>query len=183
MPFNFIETPIKDLIIIEPRVFADGRGFFMETYKKSDFVKAGITEDFVQDNHSFSSKGVLRGLHFQTGSSAQGKLVRVVKGAVWDVAVDLRVGSLTFGKWHGVELTQENNRMFYIPPGFAHGFVTLVDNTHFLYKCTAEYNPAADSGIIWNDSDIGIEWPLTEGLSFSDKDLVLRNFKDFINML
>lgn len=178
MPFNFIKTDIKDLLIIEPRVFADGRGFFMETYKKSDFVKAGISENFIQDNHSFSSKGVLRGIHFQTGSSSQGKLVRIVKGAVWDVAVDLRPGSITFGKWYGVELTEENNRMFYVPPGFGHGFVTLKDDTHFLYKCTAEYDPSADSGIIWNDKDINIQWPLTAGLSFSDKDLVLQSFKD-----
>lgn len=183
MPFNFVETPIKDLLIIEPRVFADGRGFFMETYKKSDFAATGITEEFVQDNHSFSSKGVLRGIHFQTGSSAQGKLVRVIKGAVWDVAVDLRPSSSTFGKWYGVELTGENNTMFYVPPGFGHGFVTLKDNTHFLYKCTNEYDPSCDSGIIWNDSDINIEWPLTVGLTFSDKDLVLQSFKSFKDSL
>lgn len=179
MPFNFVETPIKELLIIEPRQFSDGRGFFMETYKKSDFVKAGITEEFVQDNHSYSSKGVLRGLHFQTGTSAQGKLVRVVKGSVWDVAVDLRPKSETFGKWFGVELTEENSKMFYVPPGFAHGFVVLQDNTHFVYKCTAEYDPTADSGIIWNDADVNIEWPLSEGLSFSDKDLLLQSFSDF----
>lgn len=179
MPFNLKKTPIKDLLIIEPRVFADGRGFFMETYKKSDFVDSGIIEDFKQDNHSFSSRGVLRGLHFQTGDSAQGKLVRVVKGAVWDVAVDLRTDSETFGEWFGLELTEDNNTMFYVPPGFAHGFVTLKDNTHFLYKCTEEYDPSADSGIIWNDIDLNIDWPLKEGLSFSDKDLVLKTFKEF----
>lgn len=179
MPFNFIETPIKDLIIIEPRVFTDDRGFFMETYKKSDFIKAGIKEDFIQDNHSYSSKGVLRGIHFQTGSSAQGKLVRVIKGLVWDVAVDLRPESETFGKWYAIELSDENNRMFYIPPGFGHGFVTLKDNTHFIYKCTAEFDQTADSGIIWNDNDLNIDWPLKEGLSFSDKDLVLKTFKVF----
>lgn len=179
MPFKFVKTPVKDLLIIEPRVFPDGRGFFMETYKKSDFLTAGIKEDFKQDNHSYSSKGVLRGLHFQTGSSAQGKLVRVVKGAVWDVAVDLRLDSKTFGKWFGIELTEENNKMFYVPPGFAHGFVTLRDDTHFLYKCTEEYDPSADSGIIWNDVDLDIDWPLKEGLSYSDKDLVLKTFKEF----
>lgn len=179
MPFNFKETPIKDLLIIEPRVFQDGRGFFMETFKKSDFLEVGIKEDFKQDNHSFSSRGVLRGLHFQTGSSAQGKLVRVVKGAVWDVAVDLRPESKTFGQWFGIELTEENNTMFYVPPGFAHGFVTLKDNTHFLYKCTEEYDPQADSGIIWNDDTLNIEWPLSEGLSFSDKDLKLQTFNMF----
>ncbi len=151
----------------------------MESYKKSDFVAAGIDEDFDQDNHSFSSKGVLRGIHLQTGSSAQGKLVRVVKGAVWDVAVDLRPDSTTFGKWFGIELSEQNNKMFYVPPGFGHGFVTLEDNTHFQYKCTAEYDPNADSGIIWNDEDIDIQWPLSEGLSLSDKDLVLPSFKAF----
>lgn len=183
MPFNFKNTPIKDLIIIEPRVFEDGRGFFMETFKKSDFVKAGISEEFKQDNHSFSSKGVLRGLHFQTGSSAQGKLVRVIKGSVWDVAVDLRPESETFGQWYGIELTEENNRMFYIPPGFAHGFITLEDNTHFLYKCSEEYDPKNDSGIIWNDETINIKWPLTEGLSFSEKDLKLQTYKQFKDKL
>lgn len=178
MPFSFKETPIKDLLIIEPRVFQDGRGFFMETFKESDFIKAGIKENFVQDNHSFSSRGVLRGLHFQNEPSAQGKLVRVVKGAVWDVAVDLRPNSDTFGEWYGIELTEQNSKMFYVPPGFAHGFVTLEDNTHFLYKCTNEYDPKTDSGIIWNDEDLAIKWPITKGLSFSDKDLVLQSFKE-----
>lgn len=179
MPFNFVNTPIKDLLIVEPRSFKDDRGFFMETYKKSDFVNAGIKDEFCQDNHSYSSKGVLRGLHFQIGSSAQGKLVRVVKGAVWDVAVDLRKDSETFGKWFGIELTEDNKKMLYVPPGFGHGFVTLVDNTHFLYKCSAEYDPSADSGIMWNDKDINIEWPLKEGLSISEKDLKLQSFKEF----
>lgn len=179
MPFNIRNTPIKDLIVIEPRVFSDNRGFFMETYKKSDFVKAGINEEFKQDNHSFSSKGVLRGLHFQTGTSAQGKLVRVVKGSVWDVAVDLRPESETFGQWYGIELTEKNNTMFYVPQGFAHGFVTLEDNTHFIYKCTEEYNPVADSGIIWNDKTLNIKWPLVEDLSFSEKDLKLPTFNKF----
>lgn len=179
MPFKFIETPIKDLLIIEPRVFDDDRGYFLETYKKSDFVKVGITEEFVQDNHSYSSKGVLRGIHFQTGGSAQGKLVRVLQGSVWDVAVDLRLSSKTFGQWYGIELTGDNKKMFYVPPGFGHGFVTLEDNTHFLYKCTNEYDPKADSGIIWNDKDLNINWPLNDGLSFSDKDLDLQTFITF----
>lgn len=179
MPFNFIETDIKDLIIIEPRVFNDDRGYFLETYKKSDFIKAGISEDFTQDNHSSSSKGVLRGIHFQTGSSAQGKLVRVITGSVWDVAVDLRPESDTFGKWFGIELTEENKKMLYVPPGFGHGFITLEDNTTFLNKCTKEYDPKADSGIIWNDSELNINWPIKEGLFFSDKDLVLQSFKGF----
>lgn len=179
MPFNFLETPIKDLIVIEPKVFNDDRGYFLETYKKSDFIEVGITDEFCQDNHSFSAKGVLRGIHFQIGASAQGKLVRVVKGSVWDVAVDLRSDSKTFGEWYGIELTEENKKMFYIPPGFGHGFVTLEDNTHFLYKCTAEYDPKSDSGVIWNDSDLNIDWPLKDRLSFSEKDLVLQSFKEF----
>ncbi|MCK5197878.1 MAG: dTDP-4-dehydrorhamnose 3,5-epimerase [Spirochaetales bacterium] len=179
MPFDFKNAPLKRLVVIQPRVFADERGFFMETYKKSDFVKAGITEEFTQDNHSYSSKGVLRGIHFQKDPYAQGKLVRCIKGAVWDVAVDLRADSETFGQWYGLEITGENKIMFYIPPGFGHGFVTLKDNTHFLYKCTNEYNPDADSGIMWNDSDLNIEWPLTEGLSLSDKDLKLQSIEEF----
>lgn len=179
MPFNFTNTPINGLVIIEPRVFDDDRGYFLETYKRSDFENAGIPGEFRQDNHSFSSKGVLRGIHFQTGDFAQGKLVRCLSGKVWDVAVDLRPCSGTFGKWFGVELSGENKKMVYVPPGFGHGFVTLEDNTHFLYKCTKEYNSAADSGIIWNDSEINIEWPLREGLSFSDKDLNLKTFNEF----
>jgi len=179
MPFTFKETPIKDLIIIEPRVFEDERGFFMETYKKSDFVKAGIAEEFVQDNHSYSSIGVLRGIHFQYAPHSQGKLVQVITGAVWDVAVDLRVNSKSFGKWYGLELTEKNMKMYYIPPGFGHGFLTLKDDTHFLYKCTREYHPDADSGIIWNDVDLGICWPLKDNLSISEKDLKLQSYKDF----
>ena len=180
MPFNFIETDIKDLLIVEPRNFADGRGFFMETFKSSDFKKAGINEDFVQDNHSLSSKGVLRGLHFQTAPHAQGKLVRVVRGAVWDVGVDLRPGSGTFLKWFGLELNTENHRMLYIPPGFAHGFLTLEDDTHFLYKCTAEYAPESDGGIRWDDPDAAVEWPLEPGQvpDVSEKDAVLPFFKE-----
>ena len=180
MPFEFKETPIKDLLIIEPRSFADGRGFFMETYKASDFEAAGIAESFVQDNHSLSSKGVLRGLHFQTAPHAQGKLVRVVSGAVWDVGVDLRPGSATYKQWFGEELTAENNRMLYIPPGFAHGFLTLEDNTHFLYKCTAEYAPEADGGIRWDDPDVAVDWPLEPGQipDVSEKDAILPYLKD-----
>ncbi|MDC7126409.1 MAG: dTDP-4-dehydrorhamnose 3,5-epimerase [Spirochaetales bacterium] len=174
MPFNFIKTKIEGLTIIEPRKFPDGRGFFMETYKRTDFVNAGIDLDFVQDNHSCSSKGVLRGLHFQNKGFEQGKLVRVTRGSVWDVAVDLRKESTTYGEWIGVELTEENGRLFYLPPGFAHGFLTLSDNTHFLYKCTAEYAPNAEGGLRWNDADIGVDWPLNGIMPiFSDKDLEL----------
>ena len=179
MPFNFISTKIEGLTVIEPRVFPDDRGFFMETYKKSDFENAGISGEFVQDNHSSSSKGVLRGLHFQSAPHAQGKLVRVIRGGVWDVGVDLRPGSKTYGEWFGLELTEENGKMFYLPPGFAHGFLTLADDTHFTYKCTAEYSPQADGGIKWNDPEIGVEWPLM-GIEpiVSEKDAMLPYLKD-----
>ena len=180
MPFTFENGPIEGLVIIEPRLFQDERGFFMETYKRSDFLKTGIKEEFVQDNHSFSSKGVLRGLHFQTAPFAQGKLVRVISGAIWDVAVDLRPNSKTYKKWHGLKLTAKNNIMFYLPPGFAHGFLTLEDNTHFLYKCTAEYKSEADGGVMWNDPELNVDWPFTEDLKpiVSEKDEKLPYLKD-----
>lgn len=173
--FNRVETGIKDLIVIEPTVFGDNRGFFMESYSRKDFAEIGIDIEFVQDNHSKSKKGVLRGLHFQT-QHVQGKLVRVTAGAVLDVAVDLRKDSSTFGKYYLVELTAENKKMFYIPPGFAHGFLTLEDNTEFLYKCTDYYAPEFDSGILWNDSEVGIKWNLEKyGLS---EDTILLSEKD-----
>ncbi len=179
MPFVFEQTPIQGLLVIEPRRFPDDRGFFMETYKYSDFASHGISDHFTQDNHSLSSKGVLRGLHFQTGEHAQGKLVRVISGRVWDVAVDIRHDSPTFLKWFGVELTADNGKLFYLPPGFAHGFVTLEDNTQFLYKCTAEYNKASEGGIRWNDPRINIQWPLKDGILVSEKDAVLPGSDDF----
>jgi len=169
MPFEFKKTEIDGLIIVEPRVFPDDRGFFLESYKKSDFVNNGIDVDFNQDNHSRSSKGVVRGLHFQKEPHAQGKLVRVVRGTLWDVAVDLRQKSPTFKKWFGVELSAENKKMFYIPPGFGHGFVALEDDTELMYKCTNEYNFESDGGVRWNDPDIGINWPVDEPL-VSEKD-------------
>ncbi len=180
MPFEFKDTPLEELKLIQPRVFTDERGFFIETYKKSEFISAGIPEEFTQDNHSFSSKGVLRGIHFQTEPHAQGKLIRIIKGAVWDVAVDLRRGSLTFGKWFGLELNEENHTMLYIPPGFGHGFLTLKDNTHFLYKCTTEYEPASDGGVRWDDPDLAIEWPFDPGQKplVSEKDAVLPYLKE-----
>ncbi|MBF9017760.1 MULTISPECIES: dTDP-4-dehydrorhamnose 3,5-epimerase [unclassified Oceanispirochaeta] len=180
MPFDFKETSIPGVIIIQPRKFGDDRGFFMETYKQSDFVAAGITESFCQDNHSLSSKGVLRGVHFQSAPHAQGKLLRVLAGAVWDVAVDLIPGSPTFGQHVGVELTGENGTMFYIPPGFGHGFLTLSDNTHFLYKCTEEYAPSSDGGVKWDDPDLAVKWPLQTGQVplVSDKDAILPYLKD-----
>ena len=156
---NIIETEIEGVLIIEPRVFGDERGFFMETWNEAAFREAGIDLNFVQDNHSRSQKGVLRGLHFQN-PGPQGKLVRVANGAVFDVAVDLRAGSRTFGKWVGVELSAENKRMFWVPEGFAHGFLTLSDDTDFLYKCTAPYAPQSEHTLAWDDPAVGIDWPV-----------------------
>ena len=158
---NIVETDIEGLLIIEPRVFGDERGFFMETWNEGAFKEAGLDLTFVQDNHSRSQKGVLRGLHFQN-PGPQGKLVRVTNGAVFDVAVDLREGSPTFGKWAGVELTAENKRMFWVPEGFAHGFLTLADDTDFLYKCTAPYAPGSEHTLAWNDPSVAIDWPVED---------------------
>ncbi len=183
--FKRVETGIKDLIVIEPTVFGDNRGFFMESYSKKDFSEIGMDVEFVQDNHSKSKKGVLRGLHFQT-QHVQGKLVRVTAGAVLDVAVDLRKDSPTFGKHYLVELSADNKKMFYIPPGFAHGFLTLEDNTEFQYKCTDYYAPEFDSGVLWNDSDIGIEWNFekyglsVEAILLSDKDKKQQTLQEFV---
>lgn len=183
MPFKFIPTKIEGLVIIEAAVFGDARGSFSETYKKSDFEAHGIKEDFKQDNHSVSAKGVLRGIHFQRTPMAQGKLVRVVQGAVWDVAVDLRPESPTFKEWFGVELSADNHKMMYVPPGFGHGFVTLEDDTHFLYKCTEEYSPEHDGGIKWDDADLAIEWPVDDlncDISVSAKDEILPFLNEVI---
>ena len=179
MPFQIRTTPIDGLLVIEPKVFADERGFFMESFKASDFAAFGITQNFVQDNHSKSRKGVIRGLHFQRAPYAQGKLVRVTRGRAWDVAVDLRKGSPTFGTWCAVELSADNHLLFWIPEGFAHGFLALEDDTELLYKCTAEYNPTSDGGVRWNDPDIGVAWPQI-GVSplLSSKDAVLPLLKD-----
>lgn len=178
--FKFITTTIDGLYIIEPQVFGDQRGYFMETYTQRDFEKAGLNMKFVQDNESKSKKGVLRGLHFQT-KHTQGKLVRVFKGSVFDVAVDLREGSPTFGKWEGVILSGENKRQFYVPEGFAHGFLVLEDETVFAYKCTDYYAPEYDSGILWSDPDIGIDWPL-DGVEvlLSEKDKKQQSLKEFM---
>jgi len=159
MPFTFTKAPIEGLVIIEPRAFPDERGFFMESYKQSDFEKAGILGPFVQDNHSRSKRGVLRGLHFQRPPYAQGKLVRVSRGRAWDVAVALRTGAPPVGKYFALELSESNRLMFWIPAGFAHGFLALEDDTELQYKCTAEYNAASDGGLRWNDPDIAIAWP------------------------
>ena len=156
---NIIECAIPGPLIIEPKVFGDERGFFMESWNAAAFRAAGLELDFVQDNHSRSSRGVLRGLHFQN-PQPQGKLVRVVNGAVWDVAVDLRRSSPAFGKWVGVELSAANKRMFWVPEGFAHGFLTLADGTDFLYKCTGRYAPEHEHSLAWDDPAVGIDWPL-----------------------
>ncbi|UZW14993.1 dTDP-4-dehydrorhamnose 3,5-epimerase [Clostridium pasteurianum] len=169
--FNFEKTEIEGVYIIEPQVFGDNRGYFMETYNLDEFKEVGLNMVFVQDNQSKSKKGVLRGLHFQTEHS-QGKLVRVIKGEVFDVAVDLRKDSKTYGKWVGVKLSDENKKQFYIPEGFAHGFLVLSEEAEFVYKCTDLYHPEFEGGIAWNDPEVGIDWP-TEGIEeliFSDKD-------------
>ena len=167
-----VETcDIEGLKVITPTVFGDERGYFMETYNYNDFAEAGITEKFVQDNQSASKKGVLRGLHFQI-NFPQDKLVRVVNGEVFDVAVDLRKGSATYGKWYGVRLSAENKKQFFIPKGFAHGFLVLSDYAEFCYKCTDFYHPNDEGGLLYNDPEIGVEWPIEEDmeLTLSDKD-------------
>ena len=170
---------IEGLHIIVPAVFPDERGYFMETYNQKDFEEAGLGMTFVQDNQSMSVKGVLRGLHFQK-QYPQGKLVRVVRGKVFDVAVDLRKDSQTYGKWFGVELSAENKKQFYIPEGFAHGFLVLSEEAEFCYKCTDFYHPGDEGGIKWDDPDIGIKWPLEEGtkLVISEKDQKWSGLKD-----
>jgi len=180
MPFIFKRLEIPDVILIEPKIFEDGRGFFMETYKHSEFKKNGIEYEFVQDNHSKSKKGVLRGLHYQLKPMEQGKLVRCIRGKIWDVAVDIRKGSPWYGKWVAVELSEDNKLMLWIPPGFAHGFVALEDNTEVVYKVTKEYAPELDRGIIWNDPDIGINWPIEEPI-LSEKDKKLPKLKEAEN--
>ncbi|RDY27412.1 dTDP-4-dehydrorhamnose 3,5-epimerase [Romboutsia weinsteinii] len=177
--FNFIETKIKDLYIIEPKVYEDVRGYFMESYNKKDFKEAGLNMEFVQDNESKSKKGVLRGMHFQTKYS-QGKLVRVTQGEVYDVAVDLRKYSPTYGMWEGVLLSAENKRQFYVPEGFAHGFLVLSDVAVFNYKCTNYYAPEYEGGFLWDDEDVKINWPLDEieEVLLSEKDKKHCSFKD-----
>lgn len=177
MPFIFTKCEIPGPVIVEPRVFGDDRGFFLESYKKSDFVKNGIDVEFLQDNHSLSSRGVLRGLHYQKPPFAQAKLVRVISGAVWDVAVDIRKKSPTYKKWIAVELSGENKKMFFIPEGFAHGFVAITDDVQLMYKCSNEYSPQHDAGIIWNDPEIAIQWPVDNPV-LSDKDIILPFLKD-----
>lgn len=180
MPFDFRPLAIPGLVLIEPKTYGDGRGMFFEVYKHSDFVRSGIPDHFVQDNFSRSIRGVLRGLHYQLDPKAQGKLVRCVSGRIFDVAVDVRKGSPTFGRWEAQELSRENGLMLFVPAGFAHGFLTLSDTAEVLYKCTAEYSPAHDRGIIWNDPDISVPWAVTDPL-LSDKDRVHPRLRDAEN--
>ncbi len=170
MPFEFKKQEIDGVILIKPKVFGDNRGFFMETYKKSDYERNGITGEFTQDNYSKSSKGVLRGLHYQAKPYSQAKLVRCVKGKIFDIAVDLRLNSKTFGKYLKFELSEENKSIMYIPKGFAHGFVVLSEEAEILYKTQGEYCPEADRGILWCDKDINIDWGIDFEPILSEKD-------------
>lgn len=174
--FTFVETKIKGVYIIDVKTYGDHRGYFMETYKESDFMEAGLDYTFVQDNQSSSRKGVLRGLHFQE-TYPQAKLVRVLKGEVFDVAVDLRKNSETYGQWVGVLLSEENHRQFMIPRGFAHGFVVVSDHAEFAYKCDEFYHPEDEGGVLWNDPDVGIEWPEVGEIILSEKDRTLKQLK------
>lgn len=181
MPFTFTRLAIPDVVSVEPRIFADDRGYFMETYKKSEFEKFGINLVSCQDNQSMSKKGVVRGLHYQMDPVSQGKLLSVISGSGWEVAVDIRKGSPTFGKWVGVTLSSKTKNMVWIPPGFAAGMVVLEDDTVLSYKTTAEYSKADERGILWNDPAIGIEWPKLSDfpeLTISDKDKINPLLKD-----
>jgi dTDP-4-dehydrorhamnose 3,5-epimerase len=174
---KIIETKLKDCVLIEPKVYGDDRGFFLETFQAKRYSEtAGINLPFVQDNHSRSSKGILRGLHFQK-TKPQGKLVRVVRGEVYDVAIDIRENSPTYGMWEGVILSEENNMQFWVPPGFAHGFVVLSDIADFVYKCTDYYDPSDEGSILWNDQDLNISWPI-EAPILSNKDAKASKFAD-----
>jgi len=178
MPFEFTKLEIPDLILIQPSVFKDERGFFVESYKYSEFYDNGIKEKFVQDNHSKSSKGVLRGLHYQLSPKAQGKLIRCTSGRILDVALDIRMGSPYFAKWESIELDDASKNMLYIPPGFAHGFVVLSDIAEIVYKTTEEYSPEYDRGIIWNDSELNIKWNIDFEPIISRKDSNLPDLRD-----
>lgn len=170
MPFDFQPTIIPDVVIVTPKVFGDSRGYFCETYHREAFEEAGISVNFVQDNHSYSQKNVLRGLHWQAAPDTQGKLVSAIGGTIWDVAVDIRQNSKTYGQWVGVELSGDNKKMLWIPEGFAHGFVVLSDEVHLIYKCTGFYAPKSERSCIWNDQDLKIDWPINFQPIISDKD-------------
>lgn len=172
MPFTFEPTEIPEVVSIVPRVFPDSRGYFLETFKQSEFDAAGIPGPFLQDNQSRSVRGTVRGLHFQTGDYAQGKLVRCLEGEIWDVAVDIRPGSSTFGKWVARTLTSKGREMLWVPAGFAHGFQVVSEEAEILYKCTTEYAPHAEGGVLWSDPDVALPWPVPEAV-VSDKDKIL----------
>ncbi len=178
MPFEFERQSIPDVILVKPKVFGDNRGFFMETYKKSEFVANGIDVEFNQDNHSKSSAHVLRGLHYQAKPYGQAKLVRCVRGRIYDVAVDIRLDSATFGQYVKVELSEENKNMLFIPEGFAHGFVVLSEEAELCYKAGGEYNKDADRGVLWNDKDININWEIDFEPVLSEKDKVQPTLKE-----
>lgn len=178
MPFEFIKQEIEDVILVKPKVFGDNRGFFMESYKKSDFFENGINVEFNQDNHSKSTAHVLRGLHYQAKPYGQAKLVRCSKGRIYDLAVDIRPNSKTFGKYVKVELSEDNKQMLFIPEGFAHGFVVLSDEAELLYKASGEYNPLADRGVLWNDEEININWEIDFEPILSEKDKIQPKLKE-----
>ncbi len=178
MPFEFENTELKEVILVKPRVFGDSRGFFLETYKKNDFFEAGIKDDFIQDNHSKSSFGVLRGLHYQKAPNMQAKIVRCTKGKILDVAVDIRKNSPTFLKWVKRELSEENHYQLYIPEGFAHGFVALSDIVEVNYKVSGKYSPKDEGGILWCDKDINIDWGIDFEPLLSEKDKVQKTAKE-----
>lgn len=175
------KTRVDGVLLIKPKVFGDERGYFVETYQKERYSEIGITHTFVQDNHSMSRRGILRGLHYQT-KHPQGKLVMVSLGAVFDVAVDIRLDSPTFGKWFGAILSQENQHQLWIPPGLAHGFLVLSDIAHFHYKCTDFYDPKNEASILWNDPELNIEWPFAEDVVLSQKDMNARSFKSAVQL-
>ncbi len=179
MKLNVTKTKIKDLLVIEPLCFEDNRGFFMETWNKLDFSKSGIKTNFVQESHSLSKPNAIRGLHFQYGTASQAKLVRCISGRVFDVAVDLRVGSKTFGKWFGIELSAKNKRQLYIPIGFAHGYAVLDDCAEMLYKLSSYYSPNFEGSIRWNDPEIGILWPIKIPI-ISEKDKKAQTLKEYL---
>jgi len=180
---KLVETKLKDVFIIEPAVHGDHRGYFMESYNKNKFEALGLQFDLIQDNHSLSTEvGILRGIHFQKSPKAQTKIVRVLTGAIYDVVVDLRHESETFGQWIGVELSEENKRQLVVPKGFGHGFCTIAPNTQVLYKVDEYYSPEHDSGIIWNDPDLGIDWPTAEPI-LSEKDRNQPSFRDYVKQL
>lgn len=178
MPFEFEKLEIEGVILVKPKVFGDNRGFFMESYKRSEFFQNGINLEFVQDNHSKSAKGVLRGLHYQAQPKVQAKLVRCVNGKIYDFVVDIRPDSKSFGKWLKVELSDENNYMLFIPEGFAHGFVVLSDEAELLYKTSTEFSPELDRGLLWCDEDINIDWGIDFEPVLSEKDKFQPRFKE-----